>query len=147
MPMREKLIDIINNFFGCDAAYFSVNPFDLASHLIDNGVTILTVPVIVPELTEVQIQELREHLRNSRLQIVTHDMDSQISIINQPGWIPVTDRLPEKNTSVLVYYKHGRNIFWYDGDKFNDVDQYGCDFPVDSVTHWMPLPKPPKEVL
>lgn len=37
---REKLIDIINDFFGCDAAYFDVNPFDLANHLIDNGVFI-----------------------------------------------------------------------------------------------------------
>jgi hypothetical protein len=37
----EKLVDIINDFFGCDAAYFDVNPFDLARHLIDNGVMIM----------------------------------------------------------------------------------------------------------
>lgn len=37
---REKLVEIINDFFGCDAAYFDVNPFDLAAHMIDNGVTI-----------------------------------------------------------------------------------------------------------
>ena len=36
----EKLIDIINSFFGCDAAYYDVNPFDLATHLIANGVTL-----------------------------------------------------------------------------------------------------------
>ena len=36
----EKLVDIINDFFGCDAAYFNVNPFDLATHLIANGVKI-----------------------------------------------------------------------------------------------------------
>lgn len=36
---REKLIEAINEFFGCDAAYYDVNPFDLATHLIAKGVT------------------------------------------------------------------------------------------------------------
>ena len=36
-----KLVEIINNFFGCDAAYFNVNPFDLATHLLNNGVDII----------------------------------------------------------------------------------------------------------
>ena len=63
----------------------------------------------------------------------------------RPKWIPVTERLPEKNTSVLVYYKHGRNIFWYDEkDGFCDIDQYGMNCPDGTVTHWMPLPEPPK---
>ena len=35
------MVEIINNFFGCDAAYFDVNPFDLATHLLNNGVDIL----------------------------------------------------------------------------------------------------------
>lgn len=34
----EKLVEFINEFFGCDAAYFDVNPFDLAMHLIEKGV-------------------------------------------------------------------------------------------------------------
>ena len=38
--MEDKLVAIINNFFGCDAAYFDVNPYDLAMHLIANGVTL-----------------------------------------------------------------------------------------------------------
>lgn len=38
MSVKEKLVDAINNFFGCDAAYFDVNPFDLADHLIARGV-------------------------------------------------------------------------------------------------------------
>lgn len=40
ISMVEKLVDIINDFFGCDAAYFNVNPFDLAIHLINNGIDI-----------------------------------------------------------------------------------------------------------
>ena len=38
MSEVEKLVDIINDFFGCDVAYFDVNPFDLATHLLDKGV-------------------------------------------------------------------------------------------------------------
>ena len=36
-----QLVEIINKFFGCDASYFDVNPFDLAMHLLDNGVDIV----------------------------------------------------------------------------------------------------------
>lgn len=38
--MIEKLVDIINDFFGCDAAYYGINPLDLAIHLISKGVRI-----------------------------------------------------------------------------------------------------------
>lgn len=38
MSEREKLIEIINDFFGCDAAYYDINPLDLAIHLLANGV-------------------------------------------------------------------------------------------------------------
>lgn len=45
LDQREKLIDIINDFFGCDAAYFDVNPFDLATHMIAKGVMVKTTKV------------------------------------------------------------------------------------------------------
>lgn len=47
MSEVEKLVEIINDFFGCDAAYFDVNPFDLATHLINKGVKLLDEPTIV----------------------------------------------------------------------------------------------------
>lgn len=37
----EALVEIINAFFGCDAAYYDVNPIDLATHLVENGVTVV----------------------------------------------------------------------------------------------------------
>ena len=38
---KQAIIEIINDFFGCDAAYFDVNPFDLATHLMTNGVRLI----------------------------------------------------------------------------------------------------------
>ena len=54
-------------------------------------------------------------------------------------WISVDDRLPEKNTDVLIY-----NIEEYIGSDF--LTKYGKWFWNEELppTHWMPLPEPPK---
>ena len=50
-------------------------------------------------------------------------------------WIPVADRLPDVGVEVLVYSEIvGICVDYYDGDLFGYSD----------VTHWMPLPEPPK---
>ena len=62
-------------------------------------------------------------------------------------WIPVTERLPELHTKVLCCgikggrfiaelgtWGHEKHLYW---DKKNGQ---GCP----TVTHWMPLPEPPK---
>lgn len=64
----------------------------------------------------------------------------------EPRWIPVTERLPEEYTRVIGYmawkamttieYQHGR---WYSIDHLEPL-------PDEAVSHWMPLPQPPKEV-
>ena len=66
------------------------------------------------------------------------------------GWISVKDRLPEDETVVIAYVQH--KIGWY--RMFAWHDMYGWhssasefdDKDSDYVTHWMPLPEPPKEV-
>ena len=63
-------------------------------------------------------------------------------------WISVDDRLPEEKVNCIVHYKHAycdNDDYWaigfccYDGEKFLFDPAY-------KVTHWMPLPEPPKEV-
>ena len=64
-------------------------------------------------------------------------------------WIPVTERLPEQTepaTAVLGITKKGRChiVYYYKGvtdDRFTGF--YDIGLKVD-VTHWMPLPQPPK---
>ena len=67
------------------------------------------------------------------------------------GWISVKDRLPENSNEVLTYgnglirvmclLDHGSG----DGDYLVWEDDYGYYEELDNVTHWMPLPEPPKE--
>ena len=58
-------------------------------------------------------------------------------------WIPVTERLPEEWQDVLTASKYGDIHFDYvcsSGAWYGDLE-----YPHDPVTHWMPLPEPPKE--
>ena len=61
------------------------------------------------------------------------------------GWIDVKEKKPSKYETVLVCHKNGnvgRSLWnnFYNHWHFYGVKHYG-------VTHWMPLPKPPKTVL
>ena len=66
-------------------------------------------------------------------------------------WIPVTERLPEEGEYVLCVLKgfsYGGKIQvckFVPADKFKEkpyFEHFRNGFP--SVTHWMPLPNPPK---
>lgn len=58
------------------------------------------------------------------------------------GWIPVTERLPEEYTWVLVTAKKHEVAFdaFYDGTQWKDAVLNSL-----IVTHWMPLPEPKKD--
>ena len=64
-------------------------------------------------------------------------------------WIIVKNRMPPKDTPVLCYYfDQYMDVmeYWYD-DETTGKPQFFCPPapPVDGVTHWIPLPLPPKE--
>jgi hypothetical protein len=70
----------------------------------------------------------------------------------QSGWIPVQERLPEKEGWYLVYTapdKKHRSINkaeFCKGFEWNNFEPYwrGAGGHWGNVTHWMPLPEPPK---
>ena len=60
--------------------------------------------------------------------------------------LSVDERLPEEKVNCIVHYKHAycnNDGYWaigfcfYDGEKFQFDQAY-------KVTHWMPIPQPPK---
>lgn len=70
-----------------------------------------------------------------------------------PEWISVEDRLPKNNNEVLVCaYNSKRKFSTVFIDEYDEYDEYGrwaelrrhYNENIWSITHWMPLPEPPK---
>ena len=57
-----------------------------------------------------------------------------------PKWIPVKERLPENDKTVLVWNRRNSREYF-------DVYDHGrwIIFEWEDITHWMPLPEPPKD--
>ena len=120
MDVREKLVELLTEFYGCNPMYYGIDALSIAQHLIDHGVAF-------------------------------------------QKWISVTERLPEEDGSYLVTTndfgnRQGVNIRWFakDGETVDEYElagqkcvwyfydsEYGY-VSTNSVTHWMPLPEPPK---
>ena len=76
----------------------------------------------------------------------------------QTQWISVKDRLPEPDIAVFglqngrigIYSRYDDGEFWYwsIAESLYLYDIHDLDFVSDDeyeVTHWMPLPEPPKD--
>ena len=59
------------------------------------------------------------------------------------GWIPCSERLPEKNTNVIACFSHGLvTEMRYEGNGiFQDIYEYSADV----IRAWQPLPEPYEE--
>lgn len=67
----------------------------------------------------------------------TPAVDLAITALERDRWISVEERLPEEDKTVLTWGKQGVILLdWRHDNKW-------CCFG--EVTHWMPLPEPPKE--
>lgn len=70
---------------------------------------------------------------------------AEVFVTEIPRWISVRERLPKEYAEVLVFTITGNVVL----DRLESmVADYIPDFRklgVGAVTHWMPLPEPPKE--
>ena len=64
-------------------------------------------------------------------------IEQLVGITDRLKWIPVTERLPKEEETVLAFGTLG--VAWLDWRHDNKWCCYG------GVTHWMPLPTPPRE--
>ena len=107
MDVREKLVELLTEFYGCDPMYYDVNALAIADHLVSNGVT---------------VQE----------------------------WISVDDRLPEYSNdgfadAVLVTDGFVQHMAYFVGGEWRFAESGEIKEPMwYRITHWMPLPQPPK---
>ena len=61
-------------------------------------------------------------------------------------WVSVKERLPQEKVNCIVHYKHAycdNDDYWAIGMCFYDGEKFQLN-PAYKVTHWMPLPTPPK---
>ena len=76
-------------------------------------------------------------------------MEMAISALReQPRWISVEERLPQLHETALCFKDGRMKIGIYMGVKYTDNVAAFRDFQNGfgfGVTHWMPLPGPPKE--
>lgn len=74
-----------------------------------------------------------------------HDGNALLNAV--PGWIKVSDKMPEHNVGVLVFIPkedfHITSGMWDISNKWVLLDEYRV--PDCEVTHWMELPDMPQE--
>lgn len=71
-----------------------------------------------------------------------------VDSVPTPKWISVKERLPEKLTEVVAYDSTHKIVhaMVYDGEGFRVHRCVRDEWIYDAcITHWMPLPQPPKE--
>ena len=71
--------------------------------------------------------------------------DAAIEALRNP-WISVKDRLPIKERWVIVVADGAMNCAWYDKKRgwHNGFNERPKNIRIEEITHWMPLPTPPK---
>ena len=72
----------------------------------------------------------------------THYLNKRISSIKpkESDWISVKDKMPPEDEAVLAWNKEGFPMIDVWSGKM-----WGYAWTVDEISHWMPLPNPPKE--
>ena len=126
MDVREKLVELLR-----DVQYLGGLEEKIADHLIENGVTVQEDCKECAEATQNCIVKLQEQIAELR---------------SAQKWVSVKERLPQEKVDCIVHYKHAycdNDDYWAIGMCFYDGEKFQIN-PAYKVTHWMPLPEPPK---
>lgn len=113
---------------------------DYARHAMAKGLNVLEY------LGEVPAADFRPVVKGKWENTAEHDA----RVAELQRWIPVTERLPEYGDWVLgIGPKHGYHVCEYRGITHfpysGDSPWFAAKGRSLTITHWMPLPEPPKE--
>lgn len=115
MDVREKLVELLTEFYGCDPMYYDVDALAIADHLISNGVTVqewISVKDRLPEQPPNRVDEQGRSWVTQNIDCIVYD-----------GKIVF-----------VAHYSFQNKFFWY-SDTLH---------PLKNITHWMEIPQPPK---
>ncbi|QDA12349.1 DUF551 domain-containing protein [Pasteurella multocida] len=113
----------------CDHEDFALNDLPYAVY----GVVLGKASCKEKQLSEEEKEDYGSDLVLEKPELVEFQQDD--------GWISVKDRLPSEREDILIYTDRGEiKIAWRDDVFFMSLLTYHLS----SVTHWQPLPLPPK---
>lgn len=92
-----------------------------------------------------EMYELANEAQKQALNIAQRDIEFVDLMPDVPvqRWIPVTERLPEEMEKVMAFVNGVRITAVLKGGVW--LSSWNHDPVNDDVTHWMPLPEPPKD--
>ena len=123
-----KYDELIGKLRGCED--YRCNDCELRREAFCN-------PILMEKAADA-IEELRGVIQRQREMI---NATAYLPLYPKPmKWIPVTERLPENDKTVLVWNRRNSREYF-------DVYDHGrwIILEWEDITHWMPLPEPPKD--
>lgn len=119
-----------------------------ADYMDNNGIMLYAAAPFYRECADA-IEELQED--NAALNGTASNLIEQIAELSKPRWVSVTERLPDESGNYLTAFGEGKamavNEFMHPRDwlteEGSEADPNGKWY-WGGVTHWMPLPDPPK---
>jgi len=101
--------------------------------------------IIIEAADAIEGLSMKLHGDEAAIAGMKREIERMVVSGNKPRWIPVTERLPEDRVEVLVssgMFAPLIEVAFYDGLFYSAWDG---ETEIAAVTHWMPLPEPPKE--
>lgn len=113
---------------------------------------------MIEKLKKIIMDKINAYPPNKKNLAVRAELASVHEFIenHECGWISVKDELPPDDEYVLVYVYGQIKVYFYavsdDGQERchwweDEGGSFHSDITDGDVTHWMPLPSPPKEMI
>lgn len=115
----------------------------------DTGERVVNCFVLRPDKDAAAVEALRTYAAMTDNKTLSDDIYNWVGKgVTVQQWIPVTERLPDKHDRYLCNVRAFSfpDLRYFAILKYDDGGFIEGRIYTDDVTHWMPLPEPPKEV-